>query len=103
MNRIFKKNRIVPVLPSTGIDNRAETPDYKISSKVKCKNCRKYFDENNNTECLYHPRDPKTEGLRIYNQYDEVIHPCCGKVQKGFEPILIDAPGCVKKDKHEKF
>ena len=25
MNNLFKKNRIVPVLPSTGIDNRAET------------------------------------------------------------------------------
>ena len=37
MNRIFKKNRIVPVLPSTGVDNRVETPDYKVSSKVNAR------------------------------------------------------------------
>ena len=101
MNNLFNKNRVVPVLPSTGINKIEGTPDYKISNKTKCKNCCKYFDENNNSECVYHPRNPKTEGLRIYNEYDEIIHPCCGRLQIGFEPNLIPAPGCIKKEKHE--
>jgi len=101
MGRFFKK--VIPTLPmTTPTPNNPGTPEYKISSKVKCNNCRKYFEpDDNKGPCVFHPKSPNTDGLRVHNEYDEFVHPCCGRIQKGFFPTLVEAPGCISYEKHE--
>ena len=94
---MFKKR--TPVLPTTGVTKSGpDSPNVVI--KPKCKNCLKYFDPEQNEKCWFHSGKAVTDGLRVYNQYDEVKYSCCGAIQQGYNPIYKEAQGCQYNDKH---
>jgi len=90
----YKKNIVVPII------KKSDTPSPKISNKIKCKNCRKYYDPDNNNKCRFHPGELKNDGLRTNNAYDKSVYNCCGAVIIGFQPVLKDVPGCVTSLSH---
>ena len=97
---MFRKR--TPVLPKTGVVKTGpDSPNVVI--KPKCINCLKYFDPEENEECSYHPGKPITDGLRVYNQYDEIKYSCCGAIQLGYNPIYKEAPGCKSYVTHIKM
>jgi len=91
----FKKNIVVPI-----INKKPDTPSPKISNKIKCKNCRKYYDPDNNSKCRYHPGPLRNDGLRTHNSYDRTTYQCCGGEIKGFINVLEDVPGCTMNSNH---
>jgi len=90
-----------PVLPATASLD-LNTPSPKIDNRVKCRNCRKFFNPDENGECRFHSGSGST-GLRTHNGYDEIVYSCCGQVDKGFYPVHIESEGCVVKEKHEAY
>lgn len=88
-----------PVLPKINVITN-NNDNYKIKTKTKCRNCKKYFDPENNSNCWYHSGNEITDGLRVYNQYDEVRYSCCGAIQQGYGTIYKEAIGCKFNDKH---
>jgi len=87
-----------PTLPSVVVV-KSDKPVPSPPIKIRCENCFQYFDPKNNSECHFHPRSPIIE-LRVYNEYDEIKYKCCGAIQKGFDPILVEAPGCATNNFH---
>ena len=97
---MFEKRK--PALPITSW-GKVGPDSPNVVTKPKCKTCLKYFDPEENEECRYHSGEPITDGLRVYNQYDEIKYSCCGAIQLGFHPVYKEAPGCKSYITHIKM
>lgn len=86
-------------LPNTGkYQSAINSPNVK--KIYKCINCHRHFDPKKNEKCYFHDKIPICDGLRTNNAYDRIVYPCCGKVQKGYDPILEKTQGCIVNDSH---
>ena len=95
----FRRKPVLPIITECKIKNNVK----EISTKVKCKNCSKYFEADDDSSCYFHPGKLVSDGLRTSNFYDELRYECCGKIQKGFNPILEEPKGCKMNKKHVRL
>mmetsp|Transcript_28948 Transcript_28948/g.56577 ORF Transcript_28948/g.56577 Transcript_28948/m.56577 type:complete len:234 (+) Transcript_28948:256-957(+) len=76
----------------------ADKMDAFLNAEEKCCRCHHTFteDENSDDACAYHPMPGRSEGGRTRNDLEEVTFKCCGRVQKGTRPIVVEAEPCMK-------
>ena len=87
-----------PLLPKTTLS--VSNSNFFIDSKLKCKNCKKYFNPDNNGNCWYHDGKELSDGLRVYNQYDKVSYTCCHDIREGYTNTYNTSKGCKFSEKH---
>lgn len=78
-------------------DTASERLDCFLSDTTEsCARCHKHFkpEENGDAACHYHSENGKQEGAHTRKFMDEILFPCCGRVQKGTAPILSAADPC---------
>ena len=93
--RIMKRNILRKSLETCLMFNKGKV--------LMCKNCSKYFEADDDSSCYFHPGKLVSDGLRTSNFYDELRYECCGKIQKGFNPILEEPKGCKMNKKHVRL